>query len=323
MSNITTNTLINHLILFGLIDLAKEVENATYVSIKDFSHFTVTDEAGYGDEFVVESDENTVVVYGRLVEPEGGTVWMFRDHPDYEAEIPELAKKFIGYSANWQPMFVHPESHSHRPDLNMEAISKINLPEDNTFFRGTVDLGRIIGKDHLVETNPEDVIVYLQRGNRPGKSRMVLKEAADTQFVTIIACVAREEEGTPDELVGQWILVTLFEGKPGEREPFDRSFADGKNPEGLKAAKEFWSTHALVPTDEEMEMIRNGDADGDINFDHEIILQILDALHEHWNASVAAEDKPDDEKNKIHCKINAELMRAVYRIICENGYNEF
>jgi len=163
----------------------------------------------------------------------------------------------IAKSANGIEVFLHPESHSHRPDLNGEVISKITLPEDNTFFRTTVDLGHVIGKDHLVETKPEDTIIYFQRGNRPGKSRMVLKEADDTSFVTIIACVAHEEEGTPAELVGKWILVTLFEGKPGEREPFDRSFADGKNPEGKAAAEVFWSNHALVPTKEEMEQIKN------------------------------------------------------------------
>lgn len=155
----------------------------------------------------------------------------------------------IGISANGINVYRHPESHSHRPELDTEVISKITLPEDNTFFRGTVDLGRVIGKDHLVETNNEDTIVYLQRGNRPGKSRMVLKEADNTSFVTIIACVAKEEEGTPAELVGKWILVTLFEGKPGEREPFDRAFEN--NPEGKVVAEAFWATHALVPTEEE------------------------------------------------------------------------
>lgn len=161
----------------------------------------------------------------------------------------------IATSSNGIEVYRHPESHSHRPDLDSEVISKITIPEDTTFFRGTVDLGRIIGKDHLIETEEGDMIVYLQRGNRPGKSRMVLKEADDTSFVTIIACVASEEEGTPTELVGKWILVTLFEGRPGEREPFDRAFADGKNPEGKAAAETFWATHALVPTEEELEQI--------------------------------------------------------------------
>ena len=165
----------------------------------------------------------------------------------------------IGTSLNNIPVFLHPESHSHRPDLNAEVIGKIVLPEHDTFYRNTIDIGRVIGKDHLVKTDKHDTIVYLQRGNRSGMSRMVLKEADDTSFVTIIACVAVEEEGTPAELVGKWILVTLFEGKQGEREPFDRAFADGKNPEGLKRSEDFWATHALVPTDEELEQINISD----------------------------------------------------------------
>ncbi len=170
----------------------------------------------------------------------------------------------IAISANGISVYNHPESHSHRPDLNAEVINKITLPDDSTFFREVVDLGRVIGKDHLVETQEKDTIVYLQRGNRPGKSRMVLKEAEDTSFVTIIACVACEEEGTPTELVGKWILVTLFEGKPGEREPFDRSFADGKNPEGKAAAEAFWATHALVPTEQEkIQILEENEVDVD------------------------------------------------------------
>ncbi len=168
----------------------------------------------------------------------------------------------IATSSNGIEVYRHPETHSHRPDLDAEVISKIVLPEDNTFFRGTIDLGRIIGKDHLVETKEGDTIVYLQRGNRPGKSRMVLKEADDTSFVTIIACVAQKEEGTPTELVGKWILVTLFEGKPGERELFDRAFENGNNPEGKAAAEAFWATHALVPTTNEgLDILREHDVD--------------------------------------------------------------
>lgn len=167
----------------------------------------------------------------------------------------------IAISANNIPVFAHPESHSHRPDLNAEAINKINLPEDNTFFRCTVDMGRVIGKDHLVETEKDDLVFYWKRGNRPGESKMVLKDADDTQYVTVIACVAREEEGTPAELVGKWILVTLFEGCPGEREIFDRSFEkkyeDEKVMDAYRHSCDFWRCHALVPTEEELEQIKN------------------------------------------------------------------
>lgn len=162
----------------------------------------------------------------------------------------------IATSANGIKVFQHPESHSHRPDLDQEVIGRIELPTDNTFVRTTVDMGRVIGKDHLVKTNDHDIIVWLQRGNRPGKSRMVLKPADDTSLVTVILCVCNEPEDNPASVLnGKWILVTLFEGQPGEREPFDRAFADGKNPEGLRKAEEFWACHALSPTYEELHML--------------------------------------------------------------------
>ena len=183
-----------------------------------------------------------------------------------EKIINNIINNVLGTAANNIKVYRHPESHSHRADLNTEVIGKITLPENDTFFRTTIDMGRVIGKDHLIETHTGDQIVYLQRGNRPGLSRMVLNRVPDnTQFVTAIFCVCREEPGTPDELVGKWILVTLFEGKPGEREPFDRAFASAdKDPETAKAlakAWAFWATHALVPTDEELAQIKNGEAE--------------------------------------------------------------
>lgn len=167
--------------------------------------------------------------------------------------------KLYGISKNNIEIFAHPDSHPHREDLISEVLSLITLPEDNTFFRATVDLGHIIGKDHLVKTYPGDNIVYLRRGNRAGESRMVLKEAADTSFVTIICCVCSKDETTPDELVGKWVIVTLFEGQPGEREPWDRACQN--NPELKAKSEEFWANHALVPTEDEMEIIKKGGSD--------------------------------------------------------------
>jgi len=173
----------------------------------------------------------------------------------------------IALSANGIKVYNHPAGHPHRPELLAETISKLVL--EGTFCRKTIDLGRTIGKDHLVETAEGDHIVYLRRGNRAGETRMVLKEAADTSFVTIILCVARKDEETPDELVDKWVVVTLFEGQPGEREPWDNSFIDADVDEGVAALKAksemFWATHALVPTEEEKKAIENGEAFGPLH----------------------------------------------------------
>jgi hypothetical protein len=93
MSNTFPSTieLIARLLVYGLKDLAEEVKNAASVGVYDFCHFAVYDENGYGNEYVVEGTNDLTVVYGRLVEPDGGTVWQFRNDPDWEVPVPENA----------------------------------------------------------------------------------------------------------------------------------------------------------------------------------------------------------------------------------------
>lgn len=152
----------------------------------------------------------------------------------------------LGYTKNGTPVHQHPTaSHSHRPDLDAEVIGKLTVEEGQTFLRQTIDLGRNIGEDHLVGTADGDLIAFARRGNRAGESRFVLNRAATpTTKVTIVACVDRD----PGETQGLWCLVTLFEGEPGCREPWDASL---KTEEAKAEAEAFWTTHALVPTEEE------------------------------------------------------------------------
>jgi hypothetical protein len=154
-----------------------------------------------------------------------------------------MEMEVYGTSRNGIKVYKHPEGHPHPKLLGLleEAISMIDLPEDNTFCEGVADIGVVIGRDHLVETDDDDEIVFLQRGDRPGFSRMVLnKEAPLTSFVTVIMCVAHD----PDEFAGKWCVLTAYEGKPGHKEPFD-SRATAQD-------IEFWKNHALVPTKEEL-----------------------------------------------------------------------
>ena len=152
-----------------------------------------------------------------------------------------------GHTASGEIVYRHPQGHSHRPDLDAEAIASIVIPEGTTFHRQSVDMGRIIGVDHLVETTEEDEIVFLKRGNRSGESRMVLnRKPKETSKVFVVLCKNNDEA---DSLFGNWCLVTLFEGEPGLPEPWSR----GGNTEEAKA---FWETHALVPTDEEWAAIK-------------------------------------------------------------------
>ena len=157
------------------------------------------------------------------------------------------------------------DKHYHRPDLHVEVLKKITLPTDGGFKFAVIDMGHVIGVDHLVKTTQEDKIVYIKRGNRTGFSRMVMnREAEETRFVTAILC-KNTDPADPDFLPGtegKWVLVTLFEGDPGEKEPFDRAFAkaseDPAVAKSLAKSWKFWATHALIPTPEELAEIRKG-----------------------------------------------------------------
>lgn len=152
-------------------------------------------------------------------------------------------KEIIGKTKDGIAIYNHPEGHSHRPDLDSEVISMISI-DGKTFVKETVTMNRVIGYDHLVETNENDKIIMFQRGNRKTLSRMALNRTAKkTDKVTVILCKCGAEDG---ELEGKYVLITLFEGEPGmpERE---------NDPECV----EFWRTHALVPTEEELKEINN------------------------------------------------------------------
>lgn len=173
----------------------------------------------------------------------------------------------IGTSFNGKNVYSHPESHLHFDgELLVEVIGKLTL--EGTYHFETVDMGRNIGFDHLVKTNEYSSVFYMERPFsysplklRAGKSRMTFDSPERTRFVTIGLCVCNEE-GDPNSLNGKWCVFTVFEGKPGEKEPWDRAFADNKNPEGLSKAIRFWEgengegAHALALTDDEMKYVR-------------------------------------------------------------------
>lgn len=164
-------------------------------------------------------------------------------------------------SKNGVQVMIHPDSHPHRMDLVEEVVSLMTVPTDgSTIYRETVDLGRVIGVDHLVELKDGCKVYETRRpifnGDgtirkyRDGVTPMVLnQEPADTTQMTIVICVARE----PEEFVGKWVVVTMFEGAQGMPEPWDAKCKD--DPELKAASRKFWATHALVPTEREWQII--------------------------------------------------------------------
>jgi hypothetical protein len=90
----TKEQLADKLDAYGITYLAAEVR-ASDVSIEDSAHFTIYEEGergeeGYGERYAIhteargEGGESVTAVYGKLVEPDGGTVWDWRDPELYE-----------------------------------------------------------------------------------------------------------------------------------------------------------------------------------------------------------------------------------------------
>lgn len=137
-------------------------------------------------------------------------------------------------------------SHSHRTDLNEEALGMIEIG-DRGFVRDVISFDRTIGVDHLVETKDGDEIARMSRNGNEYETRFVMnKEAEPTDKATVIIAKGGPEDG---DLEGKYILVTLFEGDPGMPEPYGRN-------EGNPDCISFWENHALVPTPEQRAMIK-------------------------------------------------------------------
>ncbi len=156
-----------------------------------------------------------------------------------------MEQKKVFISKDGVEVFVHPtESHPHRWDLVEEVVRQITIG-DRVFVLETIDLGRIIGVDHLVETSEKDEPNIFYKERRKGtnfKSRMVKnRDAEPTSLASVI--IAKCDDNDGPEWTGKYVLVTLFEGDPGMSEPYGRYEHD-------EDCINFWKTHALVPEEQ-------------------------------------------------------------------------
>lgn len=179
------------------------------------------------------------------VELQGNNIKVFISDSWMQESViaPIICTGIAGTTADGETVYYHPQaSHSHRPELDSEAISHINSGSRG-FIRETVNLGYEIGFDHLVEVDDDADIVYFDRG-RGYYSRMVLNvDPEPTSNVTLVIARCGEEDG--QEWAGKLCLITLFEGQAGFPE-------NDNSPE----ADDFWMKHALVPTDAELEKMK-------------------------------------------------------------------
>lgn len=131
---------------------------------------------------------------------------------------------------NDKHMIAHKDAADNK-ELLIEAVQKIVYTPP--FWMGTLDMGRIIGKDGCVEVTEEDDTCWACRPGRKLPSHLVFnKQPVDTQYFTVGMC-------TDDD--GLVTIFTAFPGKMAPKEPTDPSLKDSDRAE----SEAFWATHAL------------------------------------------------------------------------------
>ena len=117
-------------------------------------------------------------------------------------------------------------------EILKEAISKAEYMPP--FWIESVDLGRVVGKDHCVTVTEEDDVCMVKREGRNIESRVVFNRTAfDTSILTLGIC-------TDDD--GLDTVFTAFFGKKVPKEPNDPNLKESERDE----SEHFWREHALV-----------------------------------------------------------------------------
>ena len=148
-------------------------------------------------------------------------------------------KKLIITKKTEEHLRAHPEISGILPEI----MNNLTFPEDGSFLRTEVEMGRIIGKSGRVETpqvQKNEKILFAQRIGRNKPSRVVLGQGEDTSKVSLLAF--------PDRSGGDYVLITAWVGTLAPREPWDC-----QKPKELKESIEFWCRNALVYNPEVME----------------------------------------------------------------------
>ncbi len=128
----------------------------------------------------------------------------------------------------------HAHTHLAHNSKLLEAVKKAipTITGEEEIIRVQIDTGEIVGTTDLIETVPEDEVVYAKRVARSVYSRFVKnKQPAPTSFIVIDI---RPDRNSPAD----YFLYTAYIG------PLTPSFPGGNYlPE---QSIEFWSNHALV-----------------------------------------------------------------------------
>lgn len=124
-------------------------------------------------------------------------------------------------------------------DFMNEAISKIVIPDNATYFEEAINLGRTIGEAKLIEVEkiaPEQKTTFALRLERKFPSRVAMGAKG-------IPCDCVTVEIKFDDLKKEYYLSTAYIGYPCPDEP---SHIKDKTSDDFKKALDFWLNHALV-----------------------------------------------------------------------------
>ena len=130
----------------------------------------------------------------------------------------------------------HLDAHPGIENVIAEVLAKVDLsgpdvanPEEGLFI-ATIDLGRVVGFNHCVETQPGAAVLYEYRGaDRTWPTRFVLgRRPTPTKLVTVVL----------NRADGGYTLTTAWFGPLAPREAGD--------PLATAADKEWWDHHALT-----------------------------------------------------------------------------
>lgn len=147
-----------------------------------------------------------------------------------------MAKVILGYLHSGEKVYDRSPSHIHESAAPyvQEALLKVNS-ESREKFDAVIDFGKPIGISSLVITNDQDNIVFAQRVNRKGLSRLVKGRKGEPISTLLIGL----EKSTKED--NAYSLRTAYIGTSSKNEPWDT-----KTEEERKESCVFWNKRAII-----------------------------------------------------------------------------
>lgn len=136
----------------------------------------------------------------------------------------------------WNHLKAHPDVLVHLE----EAISKIRLPATPQKIEFEVDMGRIVGRQGIIETAPVDAkerTLFAIRANRKLPSRVASMNTAGSETTRMVV-IAK-----PGRIKNHYHLITSWIGTFAKKEPWDSTIATRSQ---FEECLNFWSSIALV-----------------------------------------------------------------------------